>query len=147
MKKADIGMVGLAVMGSSLAKNMAGKGFEVSVYNYTADLIDAFMAENKFDNIKAYYELEDFVDSLAKPRKVFLMIQAGNPVDIMIDRLLPMLEEGDIIIDGGNSNYNDTIERCKKVEADGKLYIGTGVSGGEEGALKGPSLKIGRAHV
>ena len=143
MKKADIGMVGLAVMGSSLVKNMAGKGFEVSVYNYTADLIDAFMAENKFDNIKAYYELEDFVESLAKPRKVFLMIQAGKPVDIMIDRLLPLLEAGDIIIDGGNSNYNDTMQRCEKVEADGKLYIGTGVSGGEEGALKGPSLMPG----
>ena len=143
MKKADIGMVGLAVMGSNLARNMASKGFRVSVYNYTEDLIDAFMAKNTYENIRAYKKLEDFVDSLEKPRKVFLMIQAGNPVDSMITKLLPLLEEGDIIIDGGNSNFNDTIERAKKVEAEGKCYVGTGVSGGEEGALHGPSLMPG----
>ena len=143
MKKADIGMVGLAVMGSSLAKNLAGKGYEVSVYNYTADLVDAFLKQNSFENISAYYDLLAFVASLEKPRKVFLMIQAGKPVDLMIDQLLPLLEEGDVIIDGGNSNFKDTIARSKRVEADGKLYIGTGVSGGEEGALHGPSLMPG----
>lgn len=136
-------MIGLAVMGSNLARNIASKGYEVSVYNYTADLVDAFMAENTFENIQPFYRLEEFVQSLKQPRKIFMMIQAGSPVDSVISQLLPLLEKGDIIIDGGNSNYNDTIRRCRLVEEQGFCYIGTGVSGGEEGALHGPSLMPG----
>ena len=144
MKKADIGLIGLAVMGENLAMNMESKGFTVSVFNRTTEKVEKFVeGRAKGLNIIGTYSLQELLDSLAKPRKVFLMIKAGQPVDDMIDQLLPMLEDGDIIIDGGNSHFPDTMRRTQYVESKGKLYIGTGVSGGEEGALKGPSMMPG----
>lgn len=144
MKKADIGLVGLAVMGENLVMNMESKGFTVAVYNRTADKVKNFVegrAAGK--NIIGTYSLEELADNLAKPRKVMLMVKAGQAVDNIIDQVIPYLEEGDIIIDGGNSHFPDTIRRCEYVESKGLLYVGTGVSGGEEGALNGPSMMPG----
>ena len=144
MKKADIGLIGLAVMGENLVMNMESKGFTVAVYNRTTSKVDNFIngrASGK--NIIGCHSLEELVSNLEKPRKVFMMIKAGPSVDAMIDTLLPLLEDGDIIIDGGNSHFPDTIRRTEYVESKGKLYIGTGVSGGEEGALLGPSMMPG----
>jgi len=144
MKKADIGLIGLAVMGENLVMNMESKGFTVAVYNRTTSKVDDFVngrASGK--NIIGCHSLEELVANLEKPRKVFMMIKAGASVDAMIDQLLPLLEDGDIIIDGGNSHFPDTIRRTQYVESKGKLYIGTGVSGGEEGALNGPSMMPG----
>ena len=140
----DIGLVGLAVMGENLALNMESKGFHVSVFNRTVEKVDRFM-EGRGKGLKFYgaHSLEDFVDSLKSPRKVFLMVKAGKPVDEFIDRLIPLLDKGDIIIDGGNTHFPDTARRTEYVESKGLLYIGTGVSGGEEGALKGPSMMPG----
>ncbi len=144
MKKADIGLIGLAVMGENLVMNMESKGFTVAVYNRTVSRVDNFVqGRGAGKNIIGCHSLQELVDSLEKPRKVFLMIKAGQSVDDMIDVLLDMLDEGDIIIDGGNSHFPDTMRRTAKVEASGKLYVGTGVSGGEEGALNGPSLMPG----
>ena len=144
MKKADIGLIGLAVMGENLAINMASKGFTVAVYNRSTDKVDRFM--ERVGGGKGFigcHSPEELIAHLAKPRKVFMMIKAGSAVDEMIDRLLPLLEDGDILIDGGNSHFPDTIRRTAYVESKGKLYVGTGVSGGEEGALKGPSMMPG----
>ena len=144
MKKSDIGLIGLAVMGENLVMNMESKGFTVSVYNRTTEKVTKFVegrANGK--NIVGTYSLEELVASLQKPRKVMMMIKAGKAVDDTIEALIPLLEEGDIIIDGGNSHFPDTIRRTEYVESKGLLYIGTGVSGGEEGALKGPSLMPG----
>ncbi|NLO46367.1 MAG: decarboxylating NADP(+)-dependent phosphogluconate dehydrogenase [Clostridiales bacterium] len=144
MKKSDIGLIGLAVMGENLVMNMESKGFTVSVYNRTADKVTNFISGRaKGKNIVGTYSLKELVDSLAKPRKVMMMIKAGAAVDGMIDSLIPLLEKGDIIIDGGNSHFPDTARRTAYVESKGLLYVGTGVSGGEEGALKGPSLMPG----
>lgn len=144
MSKADIGLVGLAVMGENLVMNMESKGFTVAVYNRTVEKVKNFVeGRAKGKNIIGTYSLEELVGALKKPRKVMLMVKAGAPVDQFIDALIPLLEEGDIIIDGGNSHFPDTIRRTKYVEEKGLLYIGTGVSGGEEGALKGPSLMPG----
>jgi len=143
-KKADIGLIGLAVMGENLVMNMESKGFTVAVYNRTVSKVDAFVeGRAKGKNIIATHTLEELADSLAKPRKVMMMVKAGQPVDDFIEALLGVLEPGDIIIDGGNSHFTDTIRRCSYVEGKGLLYIGTGVSGGEEGALKGPSMMPG----
>lgn len=140
----DIGIIGLAVMGENLALNMESKGFGVAVYNRTTSKVDNFVnGRAKGKNIKGCHSLEELVKSLKKPRKVMLMVKAGNPVDEFIELLIPLLESGDIIIDGGNSNFQDTIRRTKYVESKGLLYIGTGVSGGEEGALTGPSMMPG----
>ena len=140
----DIGLVGLAVMGENLALNMESKGFHVSVYNRTVEKVDRFMeGRGKGLNFYGAHSLEDFVASLKSPRKVFLMVKAGKPVDEFIDRLIPLLDKGDIIIDGGNTHFPDTARRTEYVESKGLLYIGTGVSGGEEGALKGPSMMPG----
>ena len=140
----DIGLVGLAVMGENLALNMESKGFHVSVYNRTVEKVDRFMeGRGKGLNFYGAHSLEDFIDSLKSPRKVFLMVKAGKPVDEFIDRLIPLLDKGDIIIDGGNTHFPDTARRTEYVESKGLLYIGTGVSGGEEGALKGPSMMPG----
>ena len=140
----DIGLVGLAVMGENLALNMESKGFKVSVYNRTVETVDRFMeGRGKGLNFYGAHSLEDFIASLRSPRKVFLMVKAGKPVDEFIDRLIPLLDPGDIIIDGGNTHFPDTARRTEYVESKGLLYIGTGVSGGEEGALKGPSMMPG----
>ena len=144
MKKADIGLIGLAVMGENLVMNMESKGFTVAVYNRTVEKVDNFVnGRAKGKNIIGCHSLRKLADSLEKPRKVMMMVKAGEAVDSLIDTLLPVLEPGDIIIDGGNSHFPDTIRRCQYVESKGLLYVGTGVSGGEEGALKGPSLMPG----
>jgi 6-phosphogluconate dehydrogenase len=140
----DIAVIGLAVMGENLARNMESKGFRVSVFNREAQRVTAFMQGNgKGKKFFGATTLQGLVGSLAKPRKIMMMIKAGAPVDQVIDQLLPLLDPGDIIIDGGNSLFADTIRRVKRVEADGKLFVGSGVSGGEEGALNGPSLMPG----
>ena len=144
LKKADIGLIGLAVMGENLVVNMESKGFTVAVFNRTTEKVDKFVngrAAGK--NIIGCHSLKELVDNLEKPRKVFMMVKAGQAVDDMIEQLLPLLDDGDILIDGGNSHFPDTIRRTAYVESKGKLYIGTGVSGGEEGALKGPSMMPG----
>ena len=144
MKKSDIGLIGLAVMGENLVMNMESKGFTVSVYNRTTEKVKNFVeGRAKGKNIVGAYSLEELVASLEKPRKVMMMIKAGSAVDSTIESLIPLLEEGDIIIDGGNSHFPDTARRTAYVESKGLLYIGTGVSGGEEGALKGPSMMPG----
>jgi 6-phosphogluconate dehydrogenase len=144
MKKADIGVIGLAVMGENLILNMESKGFTVAAYNRTVSKVDRFLeGRAKGKNIVGARSLEEFVAALARPRKAMLMIKAGKPVDDFIELLLPHLEEGDIIIDGGNSYFPDTIRRTRYLEEKGLLYIGTGVSGGEEGALHGPSIMPG----
>ena len=144
MKKSDIGLIGLAVMGENLVMNMESHGFQVSVFNRTTEKVTNFVeGRAKGKNIVGTYSLEELVDSLEKPRKVMMMVKAGDAVDQMIEKLLPLLDDGDIIIDGGNSHFPDTARRTAYVESKGKLYIGTGVSGGEEGALKGPSLMPG----
>ncbi|MCR5245234.1 MAG: decarboxylating NADP(+)-dependent phosphogluconate dehydrogenase [Bacteroidales bacterium] len=140
----DIGLIGLAVMGENLVLNMESKGFRVSVYNRTVEKVDRFMeGRGKGRNVYGAHSLEDFVASLAAPRKVFLMIKAGQAVDDFIEKLIPLLDKGDIIIDGGNTHFPDTARRTAYVESKGLLYIGTGVSGGEEGALHGPSMMPG----
>ena len=144
MAKMDIGLIGLAVMGENLVMNLESKGFSVAVYNRTVDKVTNFVeGRAKGKNILGTYSLEDLVASLKTPRKVMIMVKAGQPVDNLIEQLIPLLEEGDIIIDGGNSHFPDTIRRTKYVEDKGLLYVGTGVSGGEEGALLGPSLMPG----
>ena len=143
-KKADIAVVGLAVMGENLILNMESKGFTVACFNRTVSKVDAFVqgrAAGK--NIIGCHSVEEMCAALEKPRKVMVMVKAGSPVDAFIDQVTPHLEPGDIIIDGGNSHFPDTIRRTKKCEAQGLLYIGTGVSGGEEGALLGPSIMPG----
>jgi 6-phosphogluconate dehydrogenase len=143
-KQSDIGLIGLAVMGENLVLNMESKGFTVSVYNRSTQKVDDFLAGRaRGKNIVGTHSLEELVGSLARPRKVMLMIKAGNAVDEMINTLIPWLAPGDIIIDGGNTHFPDTIRRTALVESKGLLYIGTGVSGGEEGALLGPSIMPG----
>jgi len=144
MSRADIGLIGLAVMGENLILNMESKGFTVACFNRTVSKVDDFInGRAKGKNIIGCKSIEEFVASLKKPRKIMLMVKAGQPVDDFIELLLPHLENGDIIIDGGNSHFPDTIRRTQYVESKGKLYIGTGVSGGEEGAIKGPSMMPG----
>jgi len=144
MNKADIGLVGLAVMGENLVLNMESHGFTVSVYNRTINKVNEFVSgRGKGKNIIGTQTIEELVNSLKSPRKIMLMVKAGKPVDDFIELLIPHLDKGDIIIDGGNSHFPDTTRRTKYLEAKGYLYIGTGVSGGEEGALKGPSIMPG----
>ncbi len=140
----DIGLIGLAVMGENLALNIASRGYSIAVYNRTGSVTDAFVAgRGKQPNVVGCHALEDLVASLKAPRKVMMMVKAGPAVDDLIKTLTPLLSKGDVIIDGGNTLYSDTERRTKDVEAAGLQYIGTGVSGGEEGALKGPSLMPG----
>lgn len=143
MQKADIGIIGLSVMGANLARNFENHGYTVVVFNRTPDKTQKFIGQEKDKKFIAANTLKSFVDSLASPKKILMMVKAGNAVDELIDQLLPLLEKEDILIDGGNSYFKDTIRRVQKVEASGKLYIGAGVSGGEEGALHGPSLMPG----
>lgn len=144
MSQADIGLIGLAVMGQNLVLNMADHGFKVAVYNRSAEKTDEFLQNRVEDKpIIGTYSIQELVDSLAKPRKVMLMVKAGEVVDLFIDQLLPFLEPGDIIIDGGNSLYTDSNRRTNELKEKGILFIGTGVSGGEDGARFGPSIMPG----
>lgn len=141
---ADIGLIGLAVMGQNLVLNMADHGYRVAVYNRTVSKVDEFLAGPALNtNVIGTATLEELVATLSSPRKVMMMIQAGAPVDALIGQLIPLLDEGDIIIDGGNSSFVDTIRRTNTVEEAGLRFIGTGVSGGEEGARRGPSIMPG----
>jgi 6-phosphogluconate dehydrogenase len=144
MDKADIGLMGLAVMGENLILNMESKGFTVAVFNRTLSKVDHFInGRAKGKNIIGAHSVEEFIGSLKKPRKVMCMVKAGKAVDDFIELVLPHLEKGDLIIDGGNSHFPDSIRRTKYLEEKGLLFIGAGVSGGEEGALKGPSIMPG----
>ena len=144
MKKADIGLIGLAVMGENLVLNMESKGFTVAVFNRTVEKVDKFIAgRGAGKNFIGCHSVAELCANLERPRKVMMLVKAGSPVDEFIEQIIPHLEKGDIIIDGGNSHYPDTIRRAKYVESKGLLYIGTGVSGGEEGALLGPSMMPG----
>ncbi len=144
MSKADIGLIGLGVMGQNLVLNMNDHGFTVAVFNRTVSKVDKFLNSGaKGTHVIGTHSLEELAGVIKKPRRVMLMVKAGKPVDDFIERLLTYLEAGDIIIDGGNSNYNDTIRRTAYVESKGLLFIGTGVSGGEEGARYGPSIMPG----
>jgi 6-phosphogluconate dehydrogenase len=142
--QADIGLWGLAVMGENLVLNMESKGFIVAVFNRTTEKTANFAkGRAKGKNIIPAYEVKDFINSLSKPRKVMLMVKAGKPVDMVIEQIVPFMDKGDVIIDGGNSYFGDTIKRYNQLKEKGLFYIGTGVSGGEEGALKGPSIMPG----
>ncbi|MEN6367240.1 MAG: NADP-dependent phosphogluconate dehydrogenase [Thermoguttaceae bacterium] len=140
----DIGLIGLAVMGENLALNIESRGFRIAVFNRTTSKVDELMAGRaKGKNFVGCHSLEELVASLAAPRKVMLMVKAGAAVDEFIEKLIPLLSPGDVIIDGGNTHFTETERRTQYVESKGLLYIGTGVSGGEEGALKGPSMMPG----
>ena len=146
MSKSDFGLFGLGVMGKSLSRNLAQKGFKISLFNRHVDEVEVDVAKNfkaeyqELKNAAAFDNVKEFVASLASPKKIMLMVNAGKTIDIVIDSLLPYLSENDIIIDGGNSNYKKTKERFDYLQTKGIQFIGTGVSGGEEGALKGPSI-------
>ena len=142
--KCDIGLIGLAVMGENLVLNMESRGYRVAVFNRTVSKVDDFLAAGAKDkNVVGCHSIEELVESLASPRKVMLMVKAGPAVDAFIEKLIPLLSPGDVIIDGGNTHFSETERRTEYVESKGLLYIGTGVSGGEEGALKGPSMMPG----
>ncbi len=143
MSQSDFGLIGLAVMGQNLILNVESRGFRCSVYNRTSSTMEDFVAENPGRNLVGCKTLEEFVGSLERPRKIMLMVQSGKPVDAVIDQLLPLVEPGDLIIDGGNSHYPDTERRSEFLQSKGILFMGTGVSGGEEGALKGPAIMPG----
>src|SRR5947207_9206075 len=145
-KQAQFGMVGLAVMGRNLALNVEEHGFPVAVWNLETDWVDSFVAENPDKQFIGTKSLEEFVQRLERPRRIMMMIKAGAPVDIMIENIKPLLEEGDILIDGGNSYFKDTMRRETALAKDGLRFIGSGVSGGEEGARHGPSLMPGGAR-
>ena len=143
MSNSDFGLIGLAVMGQNLVLNVESRGFQVSVFNRTTAVTDAFVAANPGKKIVGAKTLEEFVESLAAPRKIMLMVKAGAPVDAVIESLIPLLAPDDIVIDGGNSLYTDTERRDQWLRGLGLRFIGTGVSGGEEGARKGPSIMPG----
>ncbi|WP_315371640.1 NADP-dependent phosphogluconate dehydrogenase, partial [Paenibacillus xylanexedens] len=143
MTKQQIGVIGLAVMGKNLALNIESKGFSVSVFNRSPEKTNDLLKEAEGKNLTGSFSIEEFVASLESPRKILIMVQAGKATDATIEQLLPHLDEGDIIIDGGNAYFPDTQRRSKELEDKGIRFIGTGVSGGEEGALKGPSIMPG----
>lgn len=144
MQKSDVGLIGLATMGANLALNIEDKGFVVSVYNRTADRTKAFMEHRaKGKNICAHFSLEDFVRSLDRPRRIILMVKAGEAVDEFLNQLITLIEPGDVVVDGGNSYFKDTERRIKRLEERGMHFMGVGISGGEEGALKGPCIMAG----
>ena len=143
MSKQAIGVVGLAVMGRNLALNIESRGHAVSVYNRSREKTDELIAEHPDKKLVPSYTLEEFVESLEKPRRILLMVKAGQGTDATIDSLRPLLDKGDILIDGGNTHFTDTIRRNTDLAKSGLHFIGTGVSGGEEGALKGPSIMPG----
>ncbi|MFD0709237.1 NADP-dependent phosphogluconate dehydrogenase [Photorhabdus akhurstii] len=143
MSKQQIGVVGMAVMGRNLALNIESRGYSVSIFNRSSDKTDEVIAENPGKKLVPSYTIEEFVDSLEKPRRILLMVKAGEATDKTIASLTPHLDKGDILIDGGNTYFQDTIRRNRELSAQGFNFIGTGVSGGEEGALKGPSIMPG----
>lgn len=143
MQKPQIGVVGLAVMGSNLAKNIESKGFPCAVYNRTPEVTEAFLAENQGRAFTAGKSLAEFVEGMRAPRQIIIMVKAGSATDAVIDGLIPLLSSGDIIMDGGNAYFKDTIRREQKCRAAGLNFLGVGISGGEEGALKGPSIMPG----
>lgn len=143
MKKNTIGLMGLGTMGGNLARNIASKGFSISLFNRHPEKVDAFLKAHQEKNLYGYHDLAQFVDSLERPRKIILMVPAGAPVDETLTQLLDFLKPGDIVIDGGNSYFKDTIRRQEALKRANIHFIGAGVSGGEEGALKGPSIMIG----
>lgn len=143
MTKSQFGVIGLAVMGKNLAMNIESRGYSVSVFNRSREKTDEMLKEVEGRNFKGTYTIEEFVDSLEKPRKIMLMVKAGGPTDATIEQLKPLLDKGDILIDGGNTFFVDTQRRNKELSELGIHFIGTGVSGGEEGALKGPSIMPG----
>jgi 6-phosphogluconate dehydrogenase len=144
MPQADIGLIGLAVMGQNLVLNMNDHGFQVVVFNRTVSKVDDFLkGPAKGTRVTGAHTVEEFVASLKRPRKIMLMVKAGQAVDDLIDHVLPHLEKGDIIIDGGNSHFPDTERRCQELKKKGILFVGTGISGGEEGARRGPSMMPG----
>jgi 6-phosphogluconate dehydrogenase len=146
MPQAQFGMIGLAVMGSNLAQNIEDHGFRVAVWNFEPERVDSFLHENEGKQFTGTKTLQDFVAALERPRRIMMMIKAGAPVDMTLDKLAPLLEPGDIVIDGGNSWFKDTQERTKRVESKGIHFVGSGVSGGEEGARFGPSLMPGGSN-
>src|SRR5204862_8177464 len=144
MMQSDIGLIGLAVMGENLALNMESKGFSVAVFNRTTAVTEKFVTtRGKGKKITSTQTIEEFIGALKRPRKAMMMIKAGNPVDQVIGEVIPYLEKGDVLIDGGNSLFTDTQRRFKELESRGIHFVGCGVSGGEEGALRGPSLMPG----
>lgn len=143
MTKQQVGVIGMAVMGKNLALNIESRGYSVSIYNRTTSKTEAVIKENPDKKVVATYDLEEFVNSLETPRKILLMVQAGKGTDAVIQQLLPFLDKGDILIDGGNTYYKDTIRRSEELADSGINFIGTGVSGGEEGALLGPAIMPG----
>ena len=143
MSKQQIGVVGMAVMGKNLALNIESRGYSVSIYNRTTAKSAAVIEENPGKNLVLTETIEEFVDSLETPRRIVLMVQAGKGTDLVIQSLLPHLDKGDVLIDGGNTFFKDTIRRSEELAESGINFIGTGVSGGEEGALKGPAIMPG----
>lgn len=143
MGKQQVGVIGLAVMGKNLALNIESRGFSVSVYNRSREVTEKLEAEARGKKLFGTYSIEEFVNSLEAPRKIIIMVKAGKPVDEIIEQLKPFLSKGDILIDGGNSFFMDTIRRNRQLESEGYRFIGTGISGGEEGALKGPAIMPG----
>ena len=142
-QKAQIGVVGLAVMGKNLALNIESRGFTVGVYNRSRSRTDEMMRDHSDKKLIPSYTVEEFVNSLEKPRRILMMVKAGKPTDAVIEELLPLLDKGDVLIDGGNTNFHDTMARNAKLDESGINFIGMGVSGGELGALQGPSLMPG----
>src|SRR5688572_4655017 len=141
---ADIGLIGLAVMGENLVLNMESRGYTVAVFNRTTSKVDDFVSgRGKGKKVVGTHSLKELVAALKRPRKVMLMVKAGSAVDDTIAQVAPLLEPGDILIDGGNTHFPDTTRRMRALKEKGLLYVGTGVSGGEEGALKGPSIMPG----
>ncbi|MFP4011928.1 MAG: NAD(P)-binding domain-containing protein, partial [Spirochaetaceae bacterium] len=143
--QADVGLIGLAVMGQNLVLNMNDRGYTVAVFNRTTSKVDDFLGDAAAgrDTIIGTRSVEEFVSTLKRPRRVILMVKAGEVVDKFIDTLLPHMESGDIIMDGGNSHFPDTIRRTRDLEQKGILFLGSGISGGEEGARHGPSIMPG----
>jgi 6-phosphogluconate dehydrogenase len=143
MTQAQFGMIGLAVMGANLALNIEEHGFSVAVWNREPETTDKFIAKNAGKKFTATKSLEELVQAVERPRRIMMMIMAGAPVDMTIDKLMPLLDEGDVVIDGGNSWFKDTQARTTKLESKKLHFVGSGVSGGEEGARFGPSLMPG----
>ncbi|MGI9666635.1 MAG: NAD(P)-binding domain-containing protein, partial [Acidimicrobiia bacterium] len=142
--QSNIGVIGLAVMGQNLVLNMADNGWNVSVFNRTPNKTEEFLeGPAAASSVLGFYDIESFVQSLERPRRVMLMIKAGHPVDTQIEALLPLLESGDVVIDGGNSLYTDSERRCNELAELGIHFVGTGISGGEDGARHGPSIMPG----